>query len=127
MRRRLMEIQPIGRVRQLSDAESVIELAPEHLDGLHGVRAGDRVQILYWMHKLGRAERKLLQVHPRGDRRRSLKGVFGLRSPMRPNPIGVTVVEVVGIDGAGLFVKGLDALDGSPVIDVKGARNMSGG
>lgn len=116
-----MNIEPIGTVRVLSGDESVLEIAPAYEDGLDGIRVGDRLRVLYWMHELPDGGRRALKVHPRGDRNRPLKGVFALHSPMRPNPIGVTVVSVTHIEDNRLFVSGLDARDGSPVIDVKGA------
>ena len=116
-----MNIEPIGKVRKLSDGEFVLEIAPAYKDGLHGIEAGDRLRILYWMHELPDGGRRALRVHPQGDRSRPLKGVFALHSPMRPNPIGVTVVSVTRIEGTRISVRGLDARDGSPVIDIKGA------
>jgi len=71
------------------------------------------------MHELGKAERRSLRVHPRGDIATPRRGVFALRSPMRPNPIGVSEVEVVEVRATGLVVIGLDARDGSPLIDIK--------
>lgn len=117
-----MEIEPIGTVRVIDDDRSRIELAPAHAEGLDGMEVGDEVDILYWMHELGDESRRTMRVHPRGDAARPRKGVFALRSPMRPNPIGVSRVRVVDVDGGGLAVSGLDAHDGSPVIDVKAAR-----
>ena len=114
-----MDIEPIGNVGKQSGNESVLEIDPVYEDGLHGIAAGDRLQILYWMHELQNEDRKLLKAHPQGDRSRPLKGVFGLRSPMRPNPIGVSTVQVARIEGHRMFVTGLDALNGSPVIDIK--------
>ena len=120
-----MEIKPIGKVRRLSPDESALEIDPAFNSGLHGIRKGDRVQVLYWMHELKGQDRNLLQAHPRGDRSRPLKGVFGLRSPMRPNPIGVSTVEVRRVQGNRLFVRELDALDGSPVIDIKASTRRA--
>ena len=114
-----MNIQPIGKVRRRSKSESVLEIDPVYKDGLHGIVTGDRLQILYWMHELQDDVRKVLKVHPQGNRSRPLKGAFGLRSPMRPNPIGVSGVQVTRIEKSRVFVTGLDALDGSPVIDIK--------
>ena len=116
-----MKIKPIGKVTRGRSEESILELDPVYTDGLSGISAGDRVQVLYWMHRLGEGQKAILKVHPRGDQRRPLQGVFGLRSPMRPNPIGVSLVEVVRVEESQVFVKGLDALDGSPLIDLKGA------
>jgi len=114
-----VQIHPVGYVRRLSEGEFLIELSPSYVEGLHGIAAGERLDVLYWMHKLGREKRRTLKVHPRGDTSRPLKGVFGVRSPMRPNPIGVSSVSVVRIEGPKLFVTPFDAQDGSPVIDLK--------
>ena len=86
------------------------------LDGLDGIRPGDQVLLLTW---LDRADRDVLRVHPRGDLSRSPQGVFSTRSPDRPNPIGLHRVEVASIDGARVRVRDLEALDGTPILDVK--------
>jgi L-fuculose-phosphate aldolase len=85
------------------------------------VKPGDRVQVLFWMNRPGEADRRILQCHPMGDSSKPKRGVFALRSPMRPDPIGSTVVEVRRVGERGLAVAGLDLLDGSPVLDVKAA------
>jgi tRNA-Thr(GGU) m(6)t(6)A37 methyltransferase TsaA len=84
--------------------------------GIDGIGAGDQVLILTW---LDRASRDVLAVHPRGDRSRPAQGVFSTRSPDRPNPIGLHRVEVAEIDGNRLRVHGLEALDGTPILDLK--------
>ena len=114
-----MNIEAIGKVRMISSNESALEIDPAFKDGLHGIALGDRLQVLYWMHELDTDARKVLKVHPRGDETRPLKGVFGVRSPMRPNPIGVSSVQVARIEADCVVVTGLDAFDGSPVIDIK--------
>lgn len=86
------------------------------LDGLHGIAVGDALLVLTWLH---RARRDVLRVHPRGDRTRPPQGVFGTRSPDRPNPIGLHRVEVAEIAGDRLRVHRLEALDGTPVLDLK--------
>lgn len=86
------------------------------LDGLHGIAVGDALLVLTW---LDRAERDVLSVHPRGDRSRPPQGVFGTRSPDRPNPIGLHRVEVAQIAPGRLRVHHLEALDGTPVLDLK--------
>ena len=96
------------------DAEVVLE--PGFAAGLAGVEPGDRVVLLTWFHL---AARDVLSVHPRGDTSRAPQGVFATRSPDRPNPIGLHEVEVAGVDGATLRVRGLEAIDGTPVVDVK--------
>ena len=83
---------------------------------LDGIAAGDELLVLTW---LDRARRDVLRVHPRGDPARREQGVFNTRSPDRPNPIGLHRVTVTAIDGTRLTVRDLEALDGTPIVDVK--------
>jgi tRNA-Thr(GGU) m(6)t(6)A37 methyltransferase TsaA len=96
------------------DAWLVFE--PEVVDALEGIRVGDSLILLTW---LDRADRDVLQVHPRDDLSNPLTGVFATRSSDRPNPIGLHEVEVLEIEGARMHVRPLEALDGTPVLDVK--------
>ena len=80
------------------------------------LEVGQEVLVLTWLHL---ADRDVLRVHPRGDESRPLTGVFATRSPDRPNPIGLHRVRILEVDGARLRVAGLEALDGTPVVDVK--------
>jgi len=115
-----LRIEPVGTVRrQAGEAECAIEVRAEFTDAMLGIGPGDRLQVLYWMHRLSESDRRTLRAHPMGDPSRPKRGVFALRSPMRPNPVGSTVVEVLAVRGSELLVSGLDALDGSPVIDIK--------
>lgn len=115
-----MEIQEIGRAYLTKDNDIMrLEIKKEYSEGLHRIEKLEEIYVLYWMNQLGEEERKRLKVHPRGDKDRPLTGVFALRSPMRPNPIGLTKVELIKRKGNKLYVKGLDALDGSPIIDIK--------
>jgi tRNA-Thr(GGU) m(6)t(6)A37 methyltransferase TsaA len=122
-------LRPIGWVESpLTDAASAPRQADEDapgawlqfeadvLEGLRNIRPGDEVILLTW---LDRARRDVLTVHPRGDESRRPEGVFSTRSPHRPNPIGLHDVTVTAIEGARLQVRGLEALDGTPIIDVK--------
>jgi tRNA-Thr(GGU) m(6)t(6)A37 methyltransferase TsaA len=93
-----------------------IEFEPDVRDGLQGIEAGDELVLLSW---LDRADRDVLVVHPRGDTSRSPAGVFTTRSHHRPNPIGLHRVEVLSFDGPRMKVSNLEALDGTPIIDVK--------
>jgi tRNA-Thr(GGU) m(6)t(6)A37 methyltransferase TsaA len=124
-----MELVAIGTVESpLTDRDSAPkqgdEGAPEAqlvfeagmAEGLDGIAAGDELLVLTW---LDRARRDVLRVRPRGDLSRREQGVFGTRSPDRPNPIGLHRVTVVAIDGARLRVRDLEALDGTPIVDVK--------
>jgi len=98
--------------------ESRIVLDPVHEDGLSGLEAGQQVMVVFHFH---RSEGYDLLQHPRGNANRPLRGVFALRSPRRPNPIGVTVVDLVAIEGNVLWVRGLDAINGTPLLDLKPA------
>ena len=102
----------------LRAAVSRIVLDPTLCEGLTGLEPGGKVMVVFSFH-LSRGY-DLLQ-HPRGDRTRPKRGVFALHSPHRPNSIGVTVAELLSVDGNVLKVSGLDALDGSPVLDLKSA------
>lgn len=97
--------------------EAWIDLRPEYADALHGVAEGDDVLLLTWLH-LGL--RDVLQVHPRGDPANPIAGVFATRSPDRPNPIGLHRVRVLEISPpTRLRVWPLEAVDGTPVVDIK--------
>lgn len=94
-----------------------IQIEPDFLPGLDGIEAGQEVLVLTWLHQ---AKRDVLAVHPRDDLRRPLTGVFATRSADRPNPVGLHRVKVLSIDRSGrLDVQGLEAIDGTPVIDLK--------
>jgi tRNA-Thr(GGU) m(6)t(6)A37 methyltransferase TsaA len=93
-----------------------LEFEPGVLEALDGLAAGDRVIVLTW---LDRARRDVLRVHPRDDLSRPERGVFATRSPDRPNPIGLHEVEILAIDGGRVQVSDLEALDGTPVVDLK--------
>jgi tRNA-Thr(GGU) m(6)t(6)A37 methyltransferase TsaA len=96
--------------------EAWLVFEPAILEGLDGVEAGDEVILLTW---LDRADRSVLRVHPRDDVDNPMRGVFGTRSADRPNPIGLHPVRVVEIDGNRVRVRDLEALDGTPILDVK--------
>lgn len=96
--------------------EADILVIPEFREGLEGLEAGRDVLLFTWLHQ---AERDVLKVHPRGNREAPLKGVFATRSPARPNPIGLHRVKIVEKTDVSLRVFPLEALDGTPVIDIK--------
>jgi tRNA-Thr(GGU) m(6)t(6)A37 methyltransferase TsaA len=122
-------LRPIGRVESplTSTADAPRqgdEGAPDaylilNLDvqaGLGGIAVGDDIMVLTWLHE---ADRSVLRVHPRGDMSRPEAGVFSTRAPSRPNPIGLHRVRVLGLDGVRIHVSGIEAIDGTPVVDVK--------
>ena len=118
--RKEIKLRPVGIIDKTSK-EGIMKITvyPEYAEGLDGIEELDYIYILYWMNRLSENDRKILKVHPRGDVNKPLRGVFSLRSPMRPNPIGLTRVKLVKREGNILYVKGLDALPESPVIDIK--------
>jgi tRNA-Thr(GGU) m(6)t(6)A37 methyltransferase TsaA len=93
-----------------------IDVHPWAADALLGLAAGDEVVVITWLHL---ANRDVLQVHPRSDPRRALAGVFATRSPDRPNPLGLHPVVIRKIAGARLRVGPIEAIDGTPVVDIK--------
>jgi tRNA-Thr(GGU) m(6)t(6)A37 methyltransferase TsaA len=124
-----LELRPIGRVEStLTDpatapkqgdeggVEAWLVLDPSVADALDGLSAGDELIVITW---LDRAQRGVLRVHPRDDPANPPRGVFATRSQDRPNPIGLHEVEVVGIEGQRVHVRPLEAVDGTPVLDLK--------
>lgn len=121
-------LEPIGRVRNgiserpdtgWSEVVSRLELLPEFADGLDGVEDFSHLMVLFWLHGMGPEQRRKLRVRPKGRADLPEVGVFAVHSPARPNPIGVTVVELLHREGDTLVVRGLDALDGTPILDIK--------
>jgi tRNA-Thr(GGU) m(6)t(6)A37 methyltransferase TsaA len=123
------EVIPIGEVESpLTDPasapkqghegspEACLVFEPDVLEGLQDIRPGDQVIVLTW---LDRARRDVLRVHPRDDVTNPQRGVFSTRSADRPNPIGLHEVEVVSIDGPRVRVRNLEAVDGTPIVDIK--------
>ena len=126
-----IDIRPIGKVAStLVDLASAPrqpdEGAPEAwlvfdttvAEGLRSLRAGDEIILITW---LDRARRDVLTVHPRGDASRPPEGVFSTRSAERPNPIGLHQVVVEAVEGSRVRVRNLEAVDGTPILDVKPA------
>jgi tRNA-Thr(GGU) m(6)t(6)A37 methyltransferase TsaA len=124
-----LPLRPIGTVESpLSDRESApkqghegspdawLVFEPAVREGLQDLRVGEQVIVLTW---LDRAQRDVLKVHPRGDMSIPKHGVFSTRSPDRPNPIGLHLVEVLAIEGHRVQVRNLEALDRTPILDVK--------
>ena len=96
--------------------EASLVFEPDVTDGLSDLRPGDHVVVLTWLH---RADRGVLRVHPRDDPAAPLTGVFSTRSADRPNPIGLHPVEIASVDGLTVGVRHLEAVDGTPIVDVK--------
>ena len=131
----LYGLHPIGVVRStlraVADApnqaegapEALLEVDPAFAEALHRIEPGDELIVLTWMHL---ADRGVLQTHPMGDTRIPLTGVFRTRSPDRPNPIGVHRVTVTAVEGpTTIRVGALEAIDGTPIVDLKVAMDES--
>ena len=130
--RKRYSVHPIGYVRSslraLEDAphhasegapDAWLEVDPAFARALNRTEAGAEIIVLTWLHQ---ADRDVLEVHPRGDPERPLTGVFATRSPARPNPVGLHRVTVREISGTRLLVGPIEAIDGTPVVDIKPVR-----
>jgi len=104
--------------------EAWIEIEPWASAGLHRMKVGDKIWVITWLHG---GDRDVLQVHPRSDPKRALTGVFATRSPDRPNPLGLHPVTVLEIAGHRLRVEPIEAIDGTPVVDMKPVIVSQGG
>jgi tRNA-Thr(GGU) m(6)t(6)A37 methyltransferase TsaA len=125
-----MTLNPIGHIRStLKDRtnaprqategapSATLEVLPAFSEAVEGLRPGDEIWILTWLHE---ADRDTLKVHPRSDPRNPLTGVFATRSPDRPNPIGLHRARLLSIDNEDrIHVDALEAIDGTPIIDIK--------
>ncbi len=122
-------LQPIGTIRSELRArgeaprqgsegapDAWLEVMPAVSRGLSGIAPGDEVIVVTWLH---RADRSVLEVHPRGDLQKPLTGVFLTRSPDRPNPLGLHRVTVREVAGSRLRIGPIEAIDGTPVVDIK--------
>jgi tRNA-Thr(GGU) m(6)t(6)A37 methyltransferase TsaA len=122
-------IKPIGFIRsELKRREeaarqsfegapnALIEVLPPYRKALDLMRVGDEIVVITWLH---RAKRDVIKVHPRGDLSRPLTGVFSTRSPDRPNPLGLHRVKVMRIHSGRLLVGPIEAIDGTPIVDIK--------
>jgi L-fuculose-phosphate aldolase len=97
-------------------ATAVIEIEPVWREALEGIEPGRHLWVVCYLHQ---ADEPRLRVHPRGDPSRPLTGLFNTRSPARPSPLGLCLVEVLAVEEGRLTVRGLDAIDGTPVVDLK--------
>lgn len=99
-----------------SDRVGELEIYSQFEEALDGITVDQTIVVLFWLHQ---AERDILKVHPRGDKTRKIRGVFATRSPARPNPIAISELKVLAVDGSRVSVSGVDILDGTPIIDIK--------
>jgi len=120
-------LAPIGFVKTTAVGDEVkdksrlseIVLGKEMIDAMEGITGFSHYFVLFWLSQISSEQRKTLKVHPRGRRDLPLLGVLSTRTNLRPNPIGLTLVELVKVEGTVLTVRGLDAFDGTPILDLK--------
>jgi len=116
------KISPIGRVRNKKGHPVRLEIYDKYLPGLERMADCSHVMVLWWFHKNDTpAKRSILKVHPRGNRKNPLTGVFATHSPVRPNLIAVTTCKIVSVKGNVITIEGIDAFDDTPIIDLKSA------
>ncbi len=110
---------PIGVVTR-QDENLWIDIFEDYSDGLLGLEGFSHINVLFWFHENDTPEKRaVLQVHPRRDEQNPLTGVFATHSPVRPNLIGLTRCKILSIEGNRIIIEDIDALDGTPVIDIK--------
>jgi len=122
-----IKIRPIGFVERASSDEDVkdkslvsrIVLKKDLTKALDSIEEFSHVFVIFWLHNILNTGKTVLKVHPRGLAELPLVGIFATRAPVHPNPIGLTLVELVKREGNVLWVKGLDAVNGTPVLDIK--------
>jgi tRNA-Thr(GGU) m(6)t(6)A37 methyltransferase TsaA len=127
-------MSPIGVVRtdakeipkhwSYSNTEGTLIIDEGYREGLFGITRGDHIIVIFCFHKSREFTAHDLTQHPRGDKTREKLGVFDICSPIRPNPIGMSIVEVTDIHGSVISIKGLDMIDGTPVLDIKPSRHL---
>ena len=120
-------LKPIGVVRveaeevpknwRRSELEGTLVIDEEYLEGLRDIEAGERIVVIFNFHRSPEFSRELLRQTPRRTGKET--GIFSLCSPVRPNPVGMSVLEVLGVEGTVIRVRGLDMLDGTPILDIK--------
>jgi tRNA-Thr(GGU) m(6)t(6)A37 methyltransferase TsaA len=124
---KLISLTPIGFVntstlpKQVKKRQHISEivLRTDLTPALHGLDEFSHIFVIYWLHDVSAQQQQILKVHPRGRCELPLTGVFATRSPVRPNSIGLTIAELKGIERNVVRVRGLDAYDGTPVLDLK--------
>ena len=120
-------LNPIGYVKTEAVGDEVkdksrtsqIVLRDELVEALEGIKGFSHLFVLFWLSQIPDEQRMIMKVHPRGRMDMPLLGVFATRTNLRPNPIGLTLVELLKVEGNTLTVRGLDAFDGTPILDIK--------
>ena len=122
-----IDMKPIGFVKTETTGKEIrnkshiskIVFREELAEALEGIQDFSHLFVIFWLHKTAEKEKGIMKVHPRGRQDLPLLGVFATRTPYRPNPIGLTRVRLLDVEGNVVTVQGLDAFDGTPVLDIK--------
>ena len=114
-----VKTEAVGKEVKDKNVVSQIVFREELTDALDGVEEFSHLFVLFWLHEMSNEDKKVMKVHPRGRSGMPLLGIFATRTPHRPNPIGLTRVKLLKIEDNVVTVQGLDAFDGTPVLDVK--------
>ena len=122
LRGAVYQVRPIGRIHNREGEPVRLEIFEAYRDGLHRLDQCSHVQVLWWFHKNDTPEnRRILKVHPRGNKENPLTGVFATHSPVRPNLIAATVCEVISVADGIVTIDAIDAFDNTPILDLKSA------
>ncbi|HDQ05205.1 MAG TPA: tRNA (N6-threonylcarbamoyladenosine(37)-N6)-methyltransferase TrmO [Candidatus Bathyarchaeota archaeon] len=114
-----VKTEAVGKEVRDKNVVSRIVFREELTEALEGIEEFSHLFVLFWLHEMSDEDRKVMKVHPRGRVDMPLLGIFATRSPHRPNPIGLTRVKLLNVEGNVITVQGLDAFDGTPVLDIK--------
>jgi tRNA-Thr(GGU) m(6)t(6)A37 methyltransferase TsaA len=108
-----------GPILEYENKISVIILNPTYTEGLLHLEENSHILVVFWMNRIHKEDHKIMRMHPKGREELPLVGVFATRSPRRPNPIGIRAVRLLEVKENTLKVEGLDALNGTPILDIK--------
>lgn len=114
-----VQTEAVGKEVRDKSLISKIIFRKEYIEALEGIKEFSHLFVLFWLHQMPDQDRRILKVHPRGRNDMPLLGIFATRTPHRPNPIGLTRVKLLNVEENVVTVQGLDAFDGTPVLDIK--------
>jgi tRNA-Thr(GGU) m(6)t(6)A37 methyltransferase TsaA len=114
-----VKTKAIGKEVRDKNVVSQLILHEELTEALEGIEEFSHLFVLFWLNRMSDEDKRIMKVHPRGRRDMPLLGIFAARTPHRPNPIGLTRVKLLKVEGNVVTVQGLDAFDGTPVLDIK--------
>jgi tRNA-Thr(GGU) m(6)t(6)A37 methyltransferase TsaA len=114
-----VQTEAVGKEVRDKNVVSKIVFREEYTEALEGIDEFSHLFVLFWLHEISDEDRKIMKVHPRGRSDMPLVGIFATRTPHRPNPIGLTRVKLLNIEDNVITVQGLDAYNGTPVMDIK--------